>query len=229
MISQRDFFSKAVLLIVPFVFCGNALAVSITVLNSSFEADDVSSTPFFYNSSAPSSWGLSGTGGVYNPQDTYTGTRDGVNVGWLRAGATFGQWIGPLVVGTTYTLSALVAGQNTVTNNVQYQFSFVEGLSPALTNYHTLATSAPGSVTEGVFNLESFSYTVTAATYPAGSSWLGIHLSAIGSTGQVLFDKISLEATVSAVPEPEIYAMMGLGLGFLGWIGRRKRLKAAGA
>jgi len=29
------------------------------------------------------------------------------------------------------------------------------------------------------------------------------------------------------VPEPEIYAMMGVGLGSLGWMGRRKKLKAA--
>lgn len=31
----------------------------------------------------------------------------------------------------------------------------------------------------------------------------------------------------SPVPEPEIYAMMGVGLALLGWVGRKKKLKAA--
>jgi len=39
----------------------------------------------------------------------------------------------------------------------------------------------------------------------------------------------SLTASVTAVPEPEIYAMMGIGLGLIGWIGRKKKLKAAAA
>jgi len=34
-------------------------------------------------------------------------------------------------------------------------------------------------------------------------------------------------AFISAVPEPEIYAMMGIGLGLVGWMGRRRKLKAA--
>jgi len=203
------------------------------VVNSSFEnpvlgdGGLVSNIGGYTTTVAPG-WGLQGPGGIYNPPQTYGGTgQDGANVGYLRSGSLFGQWItGPMVVGTTYTLSALVAGQISNTQNLQYQFSFVEGLSTDLSTYHTLATSTPGSVTEGVFNPESFSYTVTAAAYP--SSVLGIQIFALGTAGNVFFDKVGLDATtVSAVPEPEIYAMMGIGLGFLGWIGRRKKLKTA--
>jgi len=31
---------------------------------------------------------------------------------------------------------------------------------------------------------------------------------------------------ITPVPEPEIYAMMGIGLGLVGWIGRRRKVKA---
>jgi hypothetical protein len=31
----------------------------------------------------------------------------------------------------------------------------------------------------------------------------------------------------TAVPEPEVYAMLSVGLGLMGWIGRRRKLKAA--
>ncbi|MBS1218730.1 MAG: motif putative anchor domain protein, partial [Proteobacteria bacterium] len=29
------------------------------------------------------------------------------------------------------------------------------------------------------------------------------------------------------IPEPEIYAMMGVGLGLIGWLGRRRKFRAA--
>ena len=31
----------------------------------------------------------------------------------------------------------------------------------------------------------------------------------------------------AAVPEPEVYAMLSVGLGLMGWVGRRRKLKAA--
>jgi PEP-CTERM motif len=64
-----------------------------------------------------------------------------------------------------------------------------------------------------------------------GSLWLDfVPVSSPGGpvnfANSVFFD--GLRVTLAApIPEPEIYAMLGLGLGLMGWVGRRKKPRAA--
>ncbi len=57
----------------------------------------------------------------------------------------------------------------------------------------------------------------------AEHQWVGYESELIGHVSNWM----SGVAPVAAVPEPEIYAMLGLGLGLMGWVGRRRKLKAA--
>lgn len=58
--------------------------------------------------------------------------------------------------------------------------------------------------------------------YPGKTYWYNDELN--NSSLYVLAD---FTAPTTPIPEPEIYAMLAAGLGLMGWVGRRRKLKAA--
>jgi hypothetical protein len=96
------------------------------------------------------------------------------------------------------------------------------------------ATVLPGAVT---FSGDTFSATIAGAFLPslgatsAAYTWNlwprdGAVPAAAGIAAISDFAPDASNAAVVAVPEPETYALMALGLGCLGWIGRRRRVRA---
>ena len=63
---------------------------------------------------------------------------------------------------------------------------------------------------------------LNTSTYPGKTYWYNDELN--NSSLYVLAD---FTAPTTPIPEPEIYAMLATGLGLLGWVGRRRKLKAA--
>ena len=84
------------------------------------------------------------------------------------------------------------------------------------------ATANPGTwptATLGFSSAQAFNSVVVHydAPPPTGGDWGPIFMA----------DNMSVTAVPAPIPEPETYTMLLTGLGLLGWVGRRRKQKAA--
>lgn len=162
------------------------------------------------------------------------GTDIGEFSGFTEGGAASASQIigGHLIQAeATYTLSALVGGRQ---DSSGFGFGgsqimlFDADTSSILAEY-TLHRGTGDSPLDGIFELQSVSFTTEASGGPIGHR-LGIRLTGLGEGPQTWFDNVALETTamVTAIPEPGSIVMLSIGaLGLLGFGWRRQRLAAA--
>jgi hypothetical protein len=82
-----------------------------------------------------------------------------------------------------------------------------------------------GTTQDGLADNRSFSGLIESTAYPDPNS-PQLQLFPLGSVGAQIWLSVDVWAA-SGVPEPETYAMMLAGLGLLGFVARRRKLKAA--
>jgi hypothetical protein len=94
-------------------------------------------------------------------------------------------------------------------------------------------TVVNNTITDGSFFantgaiLLSLNFVPTNSASGANALYLDIGNYAVANNDGL--NGVTFSAITAPVPEPEIYATLGIGLGLLGWVGRRKKLKAVAA
>ena len=214
-------------------------AASISLVNPSFEDDDIAANSYTSASTRPTGWS-GGAGSSYiadgaifdGAQGSISGAHTGDQYVVLgNAGANLRQYTGlswsGIQVGDVLTISAWVTGRSNLANNTNITFWINDSNGSGLNSSNAGTIDGPASrseLTPGTWSLTSWSYTVTEDFLDAaiagnwGTVEIGFGQFGGSSTRQLAFDDISF--THTPVPEPSA-VLSGLLAG--GLLLRRRR------
>jgi PEP-CTERM motif len=182
----------------------SATSHAATVINPSFETDNVPDGGFFGSATG---WTI--PVGPAGSQDFSTQTpaaTDGLQHGYANGGASLNQLTTETIIGgQTYTLTVDVGRESTVGSGLATLrlYGSTLGAGTAIAELTGIAS------VQGAYLLnQTFTYTAPAGGGAFNGQFVGISL--IGQSGvQVLFDNVRFD--VGAVPEPSSLLLGGLG------------------
>ncbi|MBE0671506.1 MAG: PEP-CTERM sorting domain-containing protein [Anaerolineales bacterium] len=207
------------LLIICFLFISSsAQAVTVT---AKIVADDFFSV--FVGDSTATSLSLVGgsNGSLWYAQDSFTFDLAADQYIYVAAwdSSYYGpphMWIGEFVIGGTTLLS------NTTDWVSKYSADIKD---PNVAQVQALVQSSQSWITPGASMPNgSWPYGSLIEGSAASMIWYDQFSNGVTQNGYALFTNAPVTAPV---PEPETYALLGFGLGLMGWIGRRRKLKAS--